>query len=144
MRITRFFVCLGLAAASLAAFGQAWEKPLAPGLTYRMEVDLATPRLIHALRFSLGAPARKRAGGLADGTVFSDNPTKGRETVTEMVTRTGALAGINGDFFPFTGDPLGVMVHDGQLVSIPGIPRAVFGWGPKDAAQGMAEFKGSL
>lgn len=145
MRVTRIVLGLGLALASLAAYSQAWEKSIAPGLTYRMEVDLATPRIVHALRFSLGAPALKLSSELADGTVFSDNTTKGRETVTEMVTRTGALAGVNGDFFPFTGDPLGVMVRDGQLISIPGVPpRAVFGWGPKDVAQGMVDFKGSI
>lgn len=127
-----------------SAVAQTWEKPIAPGVTYRMQVDLTTPRIIHALRYSIGAQDVTLKSELAGGAVIQETPSRGRETMTEMVARTGAIAAVNGDFFPFTGDPLGVMVRDGQLISTPGIQRAVFGWGPNAAAMGLVEFKGSI
>ncbi|OJU64145.1 MAG: hypothetical protein BGO01_18620 [Armatimonadetes bacterium 55-13] len=135
---------VAVAASIGAAQGQAWEKPIAPGVTYRMEVDLAIPRIIHALRFSMGSPTVKMVPELGSGVVYQENSTKGRETVTDMVTRTGALAGVNADFFPFTGDPLGVMVRDGRLVSVPSTQRAVFGWGQNTATQALVGFKGTV
>ncbi len=139
----RPLILISLFVAQLAV-SQTWEKPIAPGVTYRMQVDLATPRIVHALRYSIGAPHITLKSELGSGAVFQETPTRGRETMTEMVARTGAIAAINGDFFPFTGDPLGVMVRDGQLISTPGIQRAVFGWGPNAAAMGLVEFKGSV
>jgi hypothetical protein len=124
------------------ASAQSWEKPIAPGVTYRMDVDLSVPRIVHAIRYSLGATGISLKSELAGGTVIEENSSKGRETMTEMVARTGALVAINGDFFPFTGDPLGVMVRDGQLISTPGIQRAVFGWGAKSSALGLVAFQG--
>ncbi len=137
------FALLGiLLAGSVQA--QVWEKSVAPGVTYRMQVDLALPRIVHAIRFSLGAPGMSLKSELGKGVIFDETTSKGRETVSEMVNRTGAIAAINGDFFPFTGDPLGVMVRDGQLLSTPTLPRAVFGWGPNHAAMGLVDFAGSV
>jgi hypothetical protein len=108
-----------------------------------MDVDLSIPRIVHAIRFSIGAPNVSLKSELGGGTVIEENSSKGRETVSEMVGRTGGLLAINGDFFPFTGDPLGVMVRDGQLISTPSLARAVFGWGPKSSALGLIEFRGT-
>lgn len=129
---------------SPTAFAQVWEKPIGPGVSYRMQVDMAVPRIVHALRFSLGAPGMSLKSELGTGSVIQESPTKGRETMSEMVARTGAVAAINGDFFPFTGDPLGTMVRDGQLVSTPSLPRAVFGWGPNFSTMGLTEFSGKV
>jgi hypothetical protein len=138
----RFFsVSLGLVSA--CAYGQSWEKQIAPGVVYRMEVDQSVPRVVHALRYSLGAPGLNLKSELGGGTIIEENASRGRETVSEMAARTGAIAAINGDYFPFTGDPLGVMVRDGKLLSTPGIPRAVFGWGSKSVAMGLVQFKGT-
>ncbi|MBC8066504.1 MAG: phosphodiester glycosidase family protein [Chlorobia bacterium] len=126
------------------AAGQACEKPIAPGVIYRMEVSLAVPRIVHAIRFSLGAPGMSLKSELGGGTVIEENASKGRETMTEMAARTGALVAINGDFFPFTGDPLGTMVRDGQLLSSPGLGRSVFGWGNSSSAIGQVSFEGTV
>lgn len=133
-----------LSAMASISGAQVWEKTISPGVTYRMEVDLATPRIIHSIRYSLGAPMMSMKSELAGGTVIEENATKGRETISEMQTRTGALVAVNGDFFPFTGDPLGVMIRDGQLLSVPGVQRATFAWNGTRAQIGLVEFKGTV
>jgi hypothetical protein len=116
---------------------QVWEKLVAPGLTYRMEVDVTLPRTIHVVRWNPagGIVAKPELGG---GTIYEADPTIGRETLSQMVKRTGAIGGINADFFPFTGDPLGLMVRDGELLSLPYPGRSVFAWGPGGAFAGIA------
>lgn len=132
-----------LAAAAISA-AQVWEKPIAPGLVYRMEIDTQIPRVIHALRFTPGSPTQARVE-LAGRTVYKETATKGRLTVSEMVEQEGAIAGINGDFFPYTGDPLGAMVRSGELVSVPSVPRASMGWKNEvgGGTFGIMNFKGS-
>ncbi|MHB8636106.1 MAG: phosphodiester glycosidase family protein [Fimbriimonadaceae bacterium] len=124
----------------------AWEKRLAPGLVYRMEWNPKLPRIVDALRVSLGAKAIHATTELAGGTVFEAGPAKGCDTVSHMVQANGAIAGINGDFFPYTGDPLGLMVREGELVSAPyqttldpAARRAALGWGDGVSALGLSD-----
>ena len=140
-----------LVSSSLLLFGlvftasaQVWDKPVVPGLTYHMEYDATTPRLIYGFRFSPTAGHVKAIPELGQGKVYADDDTKGRATVSEMVARTGAIAGINGDFFPFTGRPLGLMVREGQLISEPIKPRAAFGWGDSLSAAGIVNWHMTL
>lgn len=130
--------------AIVQGYGQAWEKYLAPGLTYRMEVDTQLPRVVHAFRVSLGSDKVSMRSEVAAQRVFGIPEGKGREELSAMISRTGAVGGINGDFFPFTGDPLGAMVRDGELVSKPDERRAVFGWGPKHAAIGKLKWTAAI
>jgi hypothetical protein len=124
---------------------QAWEKRLAPGLEYRMEWDPTTPRVLNALRISLQSKAIHVYPQLAGKTVFEATPDKGREPVSQIVKEDDAIAGINGDFFPFTGDPLGLMVREGELLSAPYATkvdpearRAAIGWGDASSALGLS------
>ncbi len=110
---------------------QSWDKLVAPGLTYRMVIDASGPRVVHALRWTPKSPdfgARSEVSGLR---IFNVADNKGREELTAMASRAGALGGINGDFFPFTGDPLGAMIRNGELISRPDPRRGVFVWGSK-------------
>ena len=140
MRV-RIVFAASAAALAVACQAQVWEKPIVPGVTYRMEVDLSVPRIVHAVRYSLGATGVTMKSELAGGTVIEENATKGRETVSEMAARTGSILAVNGDFFPFTGDPLGVMLRDGQLLSSPGRGRSAFGWGQNASIAGLVDFK---
>lgn len=113
---------------------QVWEKPVAPGLVFRQEIVADGPKVFSVLRWSPGSPTKLRPE-LGGGTVFEDDPTKGRETVSALALRTGAIGAINADFFPYTGDPVGLMVRDGALLSAPYVvsqepyrARAAFGW----------------
>jgi len=140
----RAVTCAVLALFGALAPAQSWDKPIAPGLTFHMEYDATTPRAIYAFRYSLSSTAVHISPELAQGKIFADDDSKGRETVSQMVARTGAIGGINGDFFPFTGDPLGLMVRNGQLLSEPVKPRAAFGWGTDTVAAGVINWKITL
>lgn len=124
---------------------QVWEKSLAPGLVYRMEVDPNIPRTLHAVRFSPKCPSLRWMTELAGRTINEEGTTKGRLTPTDMAAQTGALVAVNGDFFSYDhGAPIGQMVRNGELITSAIRPRAVFAWGPKDLAMGMASWKGSV
>lgn len=137
--------------AAIAAFSgqaprlQVWEKPIAPGLVYHMEVDSSTPLIVHGLRFSLNAPGIKAIAELAGHTINEDGTVKGRLTPTQMAAQASAVVAINGDFFSFTqGAPIGLMVRDGELITTPLRPRATFGWGPQDSVIGQGSASVSL
>lgn len=108
---------------------QTWEKYVAQGVTYRMEFDGSLPRVMHALRVRLGAPGLYMQPALAENSVYSEANPNGRGGLSKILGREEAIAGVNGDFFPFTGDPLGAMMRDGELISAPYPRRAVFAWG---------------
>ena len=123
---------LGVAlAAALAAVvhGQVWQRLIAPGVTYRMEWQAAVPRMVHAFRLTPGGPSRL-IPELAGGQVYGDGSLKGRETVSQLGMRTQSLLAINGDYFPFTGDPLGFMVRNRWMLSEPFPGRCALAWGP--------------
>ena len=124
-----------------------WEKPLAPGVTLRIERDRTLPRDVYAVRITPGSPGVEVVPALAGGTVYDNTKTFGRGTVTSLVGENQAELGINADFFPLgknynSGDPLGLMVRSGQLVSGPYSTRAFFAWGPAGAKLGYASMKG--
>jgi len=51
--------------------------------------------------------------------VLSNGRIAGRERVSTMGRRVQAVAGVNGGFFAPTGDPVGVLAIDGELLSEP-------------------------
>ena len=113
---------------------QTWERNPMPGIVFRMEVESNPARTIYALRVDpklILAESR-----LAGDFIYEDGKTNGRGTVSEMVRQTGAIGGINGDFFQWTpdpgGDPLGLALSKGQLISAPGskAKNVALGWGP--------------
>ncbi len=140
----RYLGIIGLCLTSSHSLAnQIWEKPVAPGLVYRMEVTQDPPRIIHVLKLISSNPVTSVLPELGGKTVY-DAKTDGRATVTQIVKDTNALAAINADFFPFTGDPLGLMVRDGQLISLPNTKRVAFAWGPSNSVFGFGKFSGSV
>lgn len=129
-----------------SARSQVWEKPIAPGLIYREEIQLDPPRMIHSLRVIGQNPVISFLPELAGKTVFEAS-TNGLGKVSKIVEDTGAIAAINADFFavnPAQGDPLGLMVRRGTFLSLPNPRRAVFAWGPTNSVFGFARFSGSV
>lgn len=108
---------------------EVWEKLIRPGLTYRMEMDLSIPRVVHALKLHRGSSGAEARAEVAGEKIFLADPSNGRQTLSEMVRAKGAIGGINGDFFPYTGDPVGAMVRAGEMLSRPYKSRAVLAWG---------------
>ncbi len=136
-------VLLPILLASYAP-GQVWEKSLSPGMTYRMEIQPMLPRVIHSIRMVPTAPGLRVVPELAGKTVYDEGLSKGRRTVTEIVADAGAMGGLNGDLFGQSGDPLGFMVRNGEMLSSPYPGRSFFAWGPGGAISGFAKWDGTL
>lgn len=144
MRRLAIFLTAATVVCAPASWAQTWEKFIMPGLTYRAEVDPTGPRLIHVLRFAPGAPGVSMRPEVAGLRIFSVPNDKGREELSSIIKRSGAIGGINADFFPFTADPLGAMVRAGELMSQPDARRAVFGWGRGGSAVGKLAWVGNI
>lgn len=122
---------------SQAPSSQVWERMPAPGITYRMEIEATPGRVIHALRFERGAKQYWATSSQATDEVYDLKPTNGRATLSTMVRNADAIGGVNGDFFQWGddpgGDPVGIMVRNGELLSHPGGTGSrapSIGWGP--------------
>ncbi|MGV3615614.1 MAG: phosphodiester glycosidase family protein [Fimbriimonas sp.] len=127
MLALRAFGLLGVilfAQTTPAPRAQVWERHPAAGITYRMEIEAEPGRVIHALRFDRKAPQYWATSSLANDEVYDLKPTNGRGTMSQMVRDAGAIGGVNGDFFQWGddpgGDPVGIMVRNGELLSHPG------------------------
>ncbi len=105
-------------------------KQVAPGIVYTQEITTgAVPLILNILRIDLSAPGVHVRCGQALDAITLRGPTLGRETIPSIARRSHAVAGVNADFFPFTGDPLGLAVRDGELLSEPADYRACLGIG---------------
>ncbi|MGE5577247.1 MAG: phosphodiester glycosidase family protein, partial [Syntrophothermus sp.] len=106
-----------------AIYREESEWSIVAGLTYRRvrRIDGEGPVVADILQVDPGEPGLRIKPALATGTVL------GREALSDIVGRYGALAGVNGAFFASDGQPLGMLVIDGKLVSEPIFNRAVFG-----------------
>jgi hypothetical protein len=76
---------------------------------------------VHVLRINPADP------GLEIRPVLSADMVAGNEVASIIATRFDAAAGINGGYFTGPGDPLGMIMIDGELVSAPLPRRSVFG-----------------
>ncbi len=112
-----------------AARADTTVKRLAPGVTLTQEIDQKTPLIITVVAVDLDAPGIKIGVGLGQDQVSGPDATHGREDVSRLARRHGAVAAINADFFPYTGDPLGVGIKDGELFSEPFL--GIRGSGPR-------------
>jgi uncharacterized protein YigE (DUF2233 family) len=75
---------------------------------YCLEVDLSSPDVTLDL-------------------AYGKSRILGKERVSSMARKLGALAAVNASFFSKNGDPLGLLARDGQLVSMPLLSRGVLG-----------------
>ena len=138
MRNLRKRTLLLLFALSLAtaAFADTTVKRLAPGVTLTQEIDQKTPLIVNVVTVDLTAPGVRLGVGIGQDKITGSDGTAGREDVSRLARRWGALAAVNADFFPFTGDPLGVGIRNGELFSEPflgigkGGPRVTLGVTP--------------
>jgi exopolysaccharide biosynthesis protein len=123
-------------------------KPVAEGVTLTEEIDENPPEIIHVLQIDLKDPAVhvEPIPGQDTVTGSTGDIHQGREEVRQIANRHGAVAGVNGDFFPFTGDPLGAAVWNGNLYSEPYPGRCVMGISGdgKSAMFDIVDFMGEL
>src|SRR5438105_2251097 len=92
--------------------------PVASGILYsHFKVGTAAgPLNVHHLSVDLSNPTVRAGAGLAHDRLMSDD-----ETVSSMVARSGAIAGVNGDYFDIhdSGMPINILVRDGVLLRSP-------------------------
>lgn len=111
---------LGCSRTSSQADTTSVVRDIAPGITYTQETTTgAAPLIVHVLRIDRHARGVRVAAGQALDVVSYSGTAQGRETVSRMAARTGAVAAINGDYFPFNGDPTSLEIRDGELISEP-------------------------
>ncbi len=94
------------------------REPVAPGVaraTYRL-VTAAGPLVVSVVTVDPKEPTVRLGTVLAHDRIVSKD-----ETTSSMARRTGAVAGINGDYFDInaSGAPLGVLVRNGNLDRTP-------------------------
>ena len=111
--------CVHAAAAVSAVIGSSVERePVAPGVRARRTVSSpsAGPAVVSVVTVDPREPS-VRSG---DGARARQHPLEGR-AVSSMARRTGAVAGINGDYFDInaSGAPLGILVRNGNLDRTP-------------------------
>ena len=118
------------------AYADTTVKRLAPGVTLTQEIDQKTPLIINVVSVDLDAPGVRIGVGIGQDRVNGPDRSQGREDVARLARRWGAVVAINADYFPYTGDPLGVGIREGELFSepFPGIrgsgPRMALGVTP--------------
>jgi hypothetical protein len=119
-------------AAGLPASASAVE--VAPGVDWTPVVRQPGPVRINVLELD---PA------VVQG-VLSNNRIAGRERVSRMGRRVGAVAGVNGGYFASSGDPVGVLAIDGALLSEPVDRRSALVIGAGRASVAPIRFRGSV
>jgi hypothetical protein len=109
-------------------FTERSERTLAPGLRYE-EIRRGLghgPLTAHVLRIDrerLMAAQSLRLGMGGDGVRFTLEPT------SRIAQRQGALAAINGGYFARSGEPLGLVMRDRQVLSGPLYTRSLLAFG---------------
>ncbi len=108
----------------LVAASSVEREPVAPGVarsTYRL-VTSAGPLVVSVIAVDLKDPTVRLGTVLAHDSIVSKD-----EPASSMARRTGAVAGINGDYFDInaTGAPVGVLVRSGILDRSPSARAAL-------------------
>lgn len=141
-------ILLSLVASSPAhapsAYKEQWVREPIPGLRYIQEVFSDPPLVVHTVRFRAPESGFDMEAILAKDRVFEKSGTISRETVTSMARRTGALMVVNADFFGSDGDPLGLMMRGGRLISEPYPTRSAVAWAESTLLFDAPTWKGEL
>jgi hypothetical protein len=107
--------------------------PVVPGIEYVRIVETNPPLVVTAIR--INPKIVEARSYLAGGGIYEPGAYKGRGTVSQMVKESGAIGGINGDFFQWGADPggkpEGFAVSGGEFLSQPNsnFNGAAVGWG---------------
>jgi hypothetical protein len=123
-----------MAAIAVALPAPASAVEVAPGVQWTTIVREAGPQRINVLELD---PA-------VVGGVLSNGRIAGRERVSTMARRSGAVAGVNGGYFGPRGDPVGVLAIDGQLLSEPVDGRSALLVGAGRATVAPLRFRGAV
>lgn len=108
-------------------FVEEATEDLAPGISLRTQRrgTAVGPMLVWALEVDPSAPGVRVAPVVAQGRWGF-----GLEPVSRLAGRAGAIAAINGAYFGRGGQPLGLLMIGGELLSGPIYGRTALAWGP--------------
>jgi hypothetical protein len=123
-----------MAAIAVALPAPAAAVEVAPGVAWTQIVRETGPVRINVLELD---PARVHG-------VLSNSRIAGRERVSAMGRRVGAVAGVNGGYFAPSGDPVGVLAIDGALLSEPVDGRSALVVGARRASVAPLRFSGAV
>ncbi|MBV9409123.1 MAG: phosphodiester glycosidase family protein [Candidatus Eremiobacteraeota bacterium] len=136
---------LGGPAPFPAVVAQAQPDPqfVAPGIS-RADYALRTadgPLVVHVVAVDPHAPSVRVGAVLAHDRLVSPG-----ETVSSMANRTGAVAGINADYFDIgaTNQPLNVVVTNGALLRSPSTRAALWVGRDRSIGIGALHFDGDV
>ncbi len=104
-----------------------WTKEIRPGIVYKQHVDLTTPLIVNSLTLKYPQEGIRLEPAIPNEKLKLGNFSAAMAPVNQMALKSGAFAAINADFF-FQGDPLGMLMINGNLLSEPFVPRAVLAW----------------
>ena len=119
------------------------QEDVAPGIRradYRLTTS-AGPLVVHVVAIDTHDPTVRLGAVVARDRMISNG-----ETVSSMAARTGAVAGINADYFDIgnTNQPLNVVVRDGALLRTPSKRAAIDVASNGDVGIGYVSFSGSV
>jgi len=123
-----------MAAIAVALPAPAMAVEVAPGVAWTSITREAGPERINVLELD---PAVVHS-------VLSNGRIAGRERVSVMGRRMGAVAGVNGGYFGPSGDPVGVLAIDGTLLSEPVDGRSALLVAAGRASVAPLRFSGSV
>ena len=119
------------------------REEIAPGMArtdYRLTTN-AGPLVVHVVELDPHDPTVR-----LEAVVARDRMISKGETVSSMAARTGAVAGINADYFDIgnTNQPLNVVVRDGALLRTPSKRAAIDVSTSGDIGIGYVAFTGTV
>lgn len=113
-----FIICSGALAAPVT-------KTLATGVTLSQDIcaDPGQELVVNAVTVEIGRPGIDVKAAIGQDVILTSDWRKGREEISSITGRKDALVGVNADFFPYTGCPIGTCIVDGQLLREPTLDR---------------------
>jgi len=134
-----FVIAAVLVAAAVAqpAAAQLTERSLLePGVTYERDVEftLHGPVVLHVITAPRPDGSLYRlAPALSNDAVVATEPLT---SIEKSLSGSATVAGVNGDYFnPNPGDPKGIFMADGSLVTAPAADRSSVGIAPDGTLQ---------
>ncbi len=125
-----FVAAMGPSVCAWAPEAMHYERVLGSGVVFKQDLfpvdHPAGPLAVHIFDVATQTPGVRISAVLAGDTVWDTDPTFGREVVTKLAARRKALAAVNGGFFPFAGNPIGLHMEDGNLITEPTKNRSSF------------------
>ena len=108
-----------------------YARPVAKGVSLTQEVipdgtHRMAPTSSPSLRIDPKVAGVHFEAALGGDKVWGTDPTLGREIVSTLAARHNAVAGVNAGFFPFMGNPLGLHIQNGEVVTEPIKNRTTF------------------